>query len=212
MLKGVEKWRGMVNAELERIKSPLPPEHILALMYRESRGNPDALSHVGAMGLMQVMPVSLKWYNQKNKTNISISQFKRSPQLQIRVGIWVLQMFMRTVFRYLKKRLGEVALDDLVRITDTWYAAGPGNVKPRLNKIKPIWEVIAATYPKWDRVKPAELIWDRANAGGAAWDLPAINKWLSAALIWDRQQTIGGAALALAIIAVTWWWLKKGKQ
>lgn len=37
-------------------KYNLPPELIAGFMYQESRGNPRARSHVGAMGLMQLMP------------------------------------------------------------------------------------------------------------------------------------------------------------
>ncbi len=37
-------------------KYNLPPELIAGIIWQESRGNPKALSHCGAMGLMQLMP------------------------------------------------------------------------------------------------------------------------------------------------------------
>lgn len=212
MLKGVERWRDLVRAELARAGYPLPPEHVLALMYRESRGDPAAKSKKGALGLLQVMPITLREYNRQHKTDISLAQLASSPQTQVRVGLWVLGDYMRQVAAYLRQRIGTVALDDLIRITDIFYATGPGNAKPRLNRIKPVWEIIAATYPNWDRVKPAEEIWDRANEGGAAWDMQAINDWLDTTIEADRKQTIGGAAIALAILAIAWWYFGKEQK
>lgn len=37
------------------------PELAAAMMWQESRGNPNAESHAGALGLMQVMPSTAKW-------------------------------------------------------------------------------------------------------------------------------------------------------
>lgn len=212
MLKGVEKWRSLVASELHAAGIPLPPEHILSLMYRESRGNPAAISIAGAMGLLQVMPVSLNWYNKHHRVRYSVDQFRNSPQAQIKVGIWILSQFMQSVFKYLKKRIGEVALDDLVRITDLWYATGPGNAKPRLDRITPTWPNIASTYPDWDRVKPAELVWTRANDEGATWDLSSINDWLSTNIINDKTKAAGGAAIALLVIAAAWLYLRKASS
>jgi hypothetical protein len=119
-----------------------------------------------------------------------------------------LQRFIRGAYHYLKKRLGEVALDDLIRVADTFYAAGPGTAKKRLNKLSsPTWRAIRAAYPKWDRVLPAELVWERSRGG--TWDLAAIDKWLESKLIEHKDKAIGGAILGLLIILAMAYYLRK---
>jgi len=186
---------------------------VLVLIDRESRGRPAAKSNVGALGLMQVMPISLREYNRHHAQKYSLDQLSSSPQVQVRVGIWILGKYVRDVAAYLRRRLGNVALDDLIRIADLWYATGPGNARPRLDRIKPVWDVIASTYPNWDRVGPAQLVWSRANEEGASWDLPAINGWLETAITENKQKTIGGAAIALVVVAIAWlYFSRKGKR
>ncbi|MCV2864142.1 lytic transglycosylase domain-containing protein [Defluviimonas sp. WL0075] len=45
---------------IERLKLPIPPELALSIARRESEFDPSAVSHVGARGLMQVMPATAK--------------------------------------------------------------------------------------------------------------------------------------------------------
>ncbi|MCV2867887.1 lytic transglycosylase domain-containing protein [Defluviimonas sp. WL0002] len=45
---------------IEKLKLPIAPELALAIARRESEFNPTAVSHVGARGLMQVMPATAK--------------------------------------------------------------------------------------------------------------------------------------------------------
>lgn len=217
MLDRVEKWRPVVLSELSKVGYPLPPELVLAVMLRESGGRAGAVNpSSGASGLMQVMPISLKWFNQKHGTKHTMQDLQgkspRSARIQIRMGIWILGQFWRSAYKYIKKRVGEVALDDLARIADTFYAAGPGNATKRLDQVKPIWELIAARFPNWDRIKPAELVWTRATESGANWDLNAIDSWLSGAVIIDKKKAISGALVGLLAIALAWLYFKrKGK-
>lgn len=218
MKKSVERWRTAVQQEIDRLGVPLPVEQVLAVMWRESNGAPGAVNpSSGASGLMQVMPIALKDYNQNHKNKYTMAQLRgktpASAAIQIRVGLWILAQFVKIAYRYIKKKVGQVALDDLVRIADTFYAAGPGAARKRLDKIEtPTWEAIRARLPNWDRVRPAELVWERANEGGAAWNLPAIDQWLEGTLVIDKKKAVGGAVLGLLIIALAWFWFSKKKK
>lgn len=50
----IQQWCGLITKHAE--KRGLPPDLVAALILQESGGNPDAYSHSGAVGLMQVMP------------------------------------------------------------------------------------------------------------------------------------------------------------
>lgn len=213
--KRVERWRPVVEQELARLKAPLPPEHVLSVMQRESGGNPGAVNtSSGASGLLQVMPIALKDYNQNHRVKYTMAQLRghssQSTAIQVRVGLWVLMTFVKGAYRYLKKRLGQVALDDLIRVADTFYATGPARARARLNKLSsPTWEAIRARFPTWDRVRPAELVWNRANAWGGVWSLPAIDKWLESELVLDNKKTAGGAIVGLLLCLAAWYYFKK---
>jgi len=56
----------MANIKLAASKYNLPPELIAGIIYQESRGNPNARSHCGAMGLMQLMPGTAAHLGVKN--------------------------------------------------------------------------------------------------------------------------------------------------
>jgi len=211
----VDRWRDIVQAEISRIGVPLPADLPLAVMKRESGGVAGAVNpSSGASGLMQVMPIALQDYNQNHSQQYTMSQLRGkdslSAKIQIRVGLWILQRFIRGAYNYLKKRLGEVALDDLIRIADTFYAAGPGTAKKRLNKLpNPTWTSVKSTYPKWDRVGPAELVWESAKS--APWDLQSIDQWLESNIQKHKKTAAAGAIAGLLIILVMWYYLKRKK-
>jgi hypothetical protein len=200
--KRVERWRSMVQSEIDRLGVPFPADYQLGIIQRESNGKPGEVNPVsGASGLTQVMPITIKDYNQHHTHKYTMSQLRNpnEPRIQIRVGLWVLKTFFRSAHRYLKKRLETIPLDELVKVTDTFYAAGPKNAKSRLNKIKPTWANVKARFPNWDRIAPAELVWERSSRKGL-WDLPAVEQWLRTAITDERQTAVGGAAIALLIL------------
>ncbi|HKY64225.1 MAG TPA: lytic transglycosylase domain-containing protein [bacterium] len=56
MLNKVKEYDPYIRAAADRYQ--LPPELIAGVIWQESRGNPRAVSHCGAMGLMQLMPAT----------------------------------------------------------------------------------------------------------------------------------------------------------
>lgn len=218
MTKGVEKWRSLVGAELDRSRYPLPAELVLAVMDRESKGHTGAVNpSSGASGLMQVMPIALKDYNQNHKIKYTMGDLRSKSasgaRVQVRVGLWILARFWRGAYKYLKKRLGDVALDDLTRTADFFYAAGPGNARKKLDKIeRPTYDAVKARYPKWDRIAPAQRVWDWVEDKGGQWNLDAVDKWLEGGILTEKKKTMLGAALGLVLIAVAWWYFQKGTK
>lgn len=216
MKPAIEKWRATAQRELDRLGAPLPASQVLAIMWRESNGqvgvkNPKS----GASGLMQVMPIALKDYNQNHTQQYTMDQLRAtdpaSAGVQIRVGTWILTRFMKSAYKYLKSKIGGVPLDELVKVADTFYAAGPGASRRRLDQIQnPTWSNIKARFPNWDRIGPAELIWTRSNDDGANWALPDIDGWLEGQVIDDKKKATGGALIGVLLIVVAWYFLKKG--
>jgi len=56
MMSKAREYEPHIRAAAERYA--LPPELIAGVIWQESRGNPRAVSHCGAMGLMQLMPAT----------------------------------------------------------------------------------------------------------------------------------------------------------
>jgi len=217
MSDGAQKWRELIASELDRSGYPLPVELVQAVIHRESRGNVGAVNpSSGASGLMQVMPIALKDYNQNHAVKYTMSDLRsktaNGAKIQIRVGLWILGRFWRGAYNYLKKRLGEVALDDLARISDFFYAAGPGTTKKKLDKVpRPTYDAVKIAFPGWDRIEPAQKVWDYVADQGGQWNLSALSNWLEGALVVDKKKTALGAALAVILIGVALW-VMKGKK
>lgn len=217
MKKPVERWRSLVRAELARSGYPLPPEHVLAVMQRESNGKTGTVNpKSGASGLMQVMPIALKDYNNHNSHKYKMSDLRgktdNAARIQVRVGLWILARFVKGAYNYLKKKLGDVSLDDLMRTADFFYAAGPGNARKRLDKLeRPTFDAVKTRFPTWDRIKPAQLVWDRVTKWGGQWDIPAIDKWLESDITVEKKKTMSGAILGLVALALVWEYFGKDK-
>ncbi|MCK4260379.1 MAG: lytic transglycosylase domain-containing protein [Halanaerobiales bacterium] len=66
------------------------PYLVTAIMYRESKFNPNAVSPKGAIGLMQLMPETAKWIAE----NLKVEDFKiedlYKPEVNIYFGNWYL--------------------------------------------------------------------------------------------------------------------------
>lgn len=89
----------------------LDPLLVAAVMREESRFDPQAVSQVGAVGLMQLMPATAQWIARHQK----MARFDlHDPDTNIRFGTWYL--------RYLIQRTGK--LDRALAA----YNGGEGNV------------------------------------------------------------------------------------
>jgi soluble lytic murein transglycosylase len=73
----------------------LDPLLLWAVMREESRYDPEALSYVGARGLMQVMPATQTWIAEQLEEDI-VPGDAFSPEANIRLGAW----FLRFLFDY----------------------------------------------------------------------------------------------------------------
>ena len=223
--ESVERWRAMSTSEIARQGLPFPTELILSVIKKESGGSPSAISSAAAMGLMQVMPGTLRWYNDVHKTNHTDESFKANPALQIRVGTWVLKTFWRSAYAYLIKRTDQISLENLSKTSSLFYVAGPGRARSMFDRVQtPTYQAFAATYPNFDPVKNgyADKIWQWAADAGAQWDPPAIDEWLGGGVDGggggggggegETMTPLNGALLAVICLAGAWMLFNKGKK
>jgi soluble lytic murein transglycosylase-like protein len=101
----------------EARKNNLPPELVAAVVHTESKFNPTARSHAGAVGLMQLVPRTGRWMGAKNLTD---------PVQNITAGA-----------KYLKYLSDQFNGDQ--QKTVAAYNAGPGNVQ-RFGGVPPFRE------------------------------------------------------------------------
>ena len=108
----------------------------------ESGLSHDAKSHVGALGLMQIMPAT---FDEINKKNPHFSMLE-SPKWNIAAGIY----YDRTLYRKFKK----TAAQDKLYMTFASYNAGYGrilNASKRTASEEKVWEEIKPYLPKETR-------------------------------------------------------------
>ena len=203
----------IANEELTRAGAPLPIELIESLIWVESRGKIGATNpHSGASGLMQVMPGTLTWYQKSAKDpSITLEHLRGAgidnARRQIRVGIWCIKQFWKSAYDYLKPRLGIVPVDELAKIADLFYVAGPGATRKKLDKINPpTFAQIEKTFPEWNALPhPKNVFSYNAETGWNenAWDLMGIDKWLRGSpFITTIKNPISGFLVAGILLAL----------
>jgi membrane-bound lytic murein transglycosylase F len=89
---------------------------LAALIYQESKFDPHATSHAGAVGLMQVLPATAKWLGNNPHT-------LKSPKPNIHTGLQYLQWLKGKWQVYIQDE------DELIKFTLASYNAGFGHVK-----------------------------------------------------------------------------------
>ncbi len=105
-------------------KTQVNPAWAMAVIRRESAFAPDARSHAGARGLMQLMPRTARFVARKMKTRVHRTSHLYRPNLNIRLGMNYLRMKLNTFKEH--KVLATAA-----------YNAGGHRVKKWLPKNKP---------------------------------------------------------------------------
>ena len=92
----------------------LDPALLAAVVYVESRFDPNARSKAGAIGLMQLLPETAKGIALRTGGDRFVVADLRDPEINVRYGSWYLD--------HLRERYGDVSL------VLAAYHAGPGNV------------------------------------------------------------------------------------
>lgn len=99
----------------------LDPALLAAVIYAESRFDPDAVSEAGAIGLMQLLPDTAKGIALRTGGARFVVADLRDPEINVRYGSWYLD--------HLRDRYGRDT-----RLALAAYHAGPGNVDEWLEK------------------------------------------------------------------------------
>jgi hypothetical protein len=217
MKKSVIRWSPFVSSELDAQGVPLPTSLILAVIKVESNGKAGIVNpKSGASGLMQVMPGTLKDFNQRHGKNYPLSAMRSSlesdAKKQLEVGIAVLAHYWKRAYQYLKKRMEEVPVDELGHIADLFYAAGPGATKKRLDKLSiPTWSAVKEAFPGWNALPHPDKIFSVPHQ----WDTDKIGSWLESpplkGIIKSPDPKIGFAFGVIILMAAYWLMKKKGK-
>jgi soluble lytic murein transglycosylase len=93
----------------------LPPALLAAVIYAESRFDPNAESEAGAVGLMQLLPETAKGIALRTGGERFVVSDLRNPEINVRYGSWYLD--------HLRERY-----DGDLRLALAAYHAGQGNV------------------------------------------------------------------------------------
>lgn len=101
----------IVEAAAQREGVPL--DLVLGVIWTESRFNPSAGSHAGAVGLMQIMPAT--WDYIRDKQGLPRSVPRTDPEANINAGTWLLARLL--------EKFGTV------KLALAAYNAGAGNVQ-----------------------------------------------------------------------------------
>ena len=232
----VERWRPIVQAELDRIAVPIPPELPLSLIRWESGGQPGIVNPTsGASGLGQFLPIAVKEYNRFHSQKLTMADMRaktdRGALLQIRATVWLIAHNWRLVNKYLRSRgLTQIPIDQLVKIADLYYGAGPGTTREHLDRVDPpTYEAAEANDPNFWAFGHANKVWRLADENGAVYNLPKIDRWLGAGgtildpdpdlpdddIPDDSDNQTGtdlSALIAVLIIAIGWYLLKQGNK
>ena len=132
---------------------------VSAQIYTESRFRRTARSYRGALGLMQIMPGTARWLEEKSEKDTpelrGVSQMLLKPEMNIHLGCYYDAM----LFSRIKDAASR---DDRHKMMFAAYNAGPGNLsKARRKSDAPeSWEGISSYLPE-ETAKYVPKIYDR---------------------------------------------------
>ena len=164
LVAGVAAW--VVRAEPDwylRARYPLEYEHIVsaharnydldpallaAVIYAESRFDPDVESVAGAVGLMQLLPDTAKGIALRTGGAKFVVSDLRDPEINVRYGSWYLDHLRD---RYDDTRLALAAYHAGQGNVDQWIADGSGIAFPEtrayVDEVERVRRVYAKAYP-----------------------------------------------------------------
>ncbi|SMO34258.1 lytic transglycosylase domain-containing protein [Melghirimyces algeriensis] len=91
------------------------PFLVMAIIRAESKFSPNAESHAGAKGLMQLTPNTVEWVVERGKFSPAFKESVDDPAINIHMGSWYISGLMK---EFKGNRVAAIAA----------YNAGPGNV------------------------------------------------------------------------------------
>jgi len=226
--KRTKQWLPMIKNELAGKGYPFPPELITALIPAERAGAVGTINKKsGASGLMQVMPIALKSYNQNNPEKYKMAHLRgkndTDAAIQIRVGTWILGHYWRKANKYLHRRSIDPTIHDLALTGSMFYVAGPRPIKNRLDKLaRPDASAVLNRWgdSSWKPIVYAKRLWNLCAAQNPNWDLTAVKSWLGNAaqpqpvtppplVASPIPSTLNGLLLGLMVLAVAAYYLSK---
>jgi hypothetical protein len=138
--------RIVIAVDLECLNYDCDPNLILGLIIIESWGNPNAVSRVGALGLMQVMPATGRYISRTSGFKWSGEEGLRVVESNISYGTW-----------YLDYLLSKFEGDEHAAIAA--YNWGPVNIRSRIKHAK-----------KLPQVYPGKVYAARDELQGVIWN------------------------------------------
>jgi soluble lytic murein transglycosylase len=129
----------------------LDPALLAAMIYRESRFDPNARSPAGALGLMQLLPETAKGIALNTGGEKFVVHDLYDPEINIRYGAFYLRRLLR---KYDDERLAIAAYNAGQRNVDEWLAAGRGIVFPETRQYV---EEVAGLRDVYERAYGEEL-------------------------------------------------------
>jgi soluble lytic murein transglycosylase len=125
----------------------LDPALVAAVVYVESRFDPDARSDVGAIGLMQLLPGTARGIAARTGGSRFVVADLRDPDLNVRYGSWYLA---HLVDRYGSVDLGLAAYHSGQGRVDRWLASGsgvePSGARAYVTKVQQVRRMYVKAY------------------------------------------------------------------
>jgi len=218
----VLQWETLTRAEIVRVGYPFPVEYPLSVCLVESGGTVGQVNpNSGASGLMQVMPGTLEGYNKNNHPKIDLWKMRSRDPLyapeQMRVGLWVMGVYLKKGYQWIAKYNKNPALSDLIKISDLMYVAGPGLVNKKFGHLENrTFDAMVQYDPDWQPFKHPRRVWTwTMEKNNAQWDTEAIDKWIAGETDPpplpppDIAGMNNGLIVGLLILAVTSWYFSK---
>ena len=148
MPESVERWSPQIEKAAER--HGVDPTLISIMTLVESRGNPDAVSSWGALGLMQVMPATGETIAAERGMGGFAAESLKDPDINVDFAAW-----------YLAKLIGEFATEALSEESIARVAAGYNGGPKRLREHLEAGRALSRETERYSRI--VSQLWNERN-------------------------------------------------